>query len=71
MLENYSVHAVAAAVGGFFRELPEPLLTWDMYLEFIRAMGEGREGGRGWSPSLALLHFLLQFSSNPTILGTD
>lgn len=48
MLENYSVHAVAAAVGGFFRELPEPLLTWDMYLEFIRAMGEGREGGGGW-----------------------
>lgn len=40
VLETYSVHAVAAAVGGFFRELPEPLLTWDMYLEFIRAMGE-------------------------------
>ena len=40
MLENYSVHAVAAAVGAFFRELPEPLLTWDMYMEFIRAMGE-------------------------------
>jgi hypothetical protein len=39
-LENYSVHAVAAAVSAFFRELPEPLLTWDMYMEFIRAMGE-------------------------------
>ena len=40
-LESFnSIHAVAAAVGGFFRELPEPLLTYDMYLEFIRAMGQ-------------------------------
>lgn len=39
-LESAGIHAVAAAVGGFFRELPEPLLTWEMYLEFIRAMGE-------------------------------
>ena len=46
MLENYSVHAVAAAVGAFFRELPEPLLTWEMYLEFIRAMGEFRTSSR-------------------------
>ena len=39
-LEGCSVHAVAAAVGGFFRELPEPLLTRELYIEFIRAMGE-------------------------------
>ena len=38
-LEGCSVHAVAAAVGGFFRELPEPLLTRELYTEFIRAMG--------------------------------
>ena len=43
-LESASIHAVAAAVGGFFRELPEPLLTWEMYLEFIRAMGECGRG---------------------------
>lgn len=55
-LEAYSVHAVAAAVGGFFRELPEPLLTRDMYMEFLRAMGgslsmcgcEGRCGCDGY-----------------------
>ncbi len=47
------MHAVASAVGAFFRELPEPLLTWDMYVEFIRAMGElglamrGRAGYEG------------------------
>ena len=34
------MHAVAAAVGGFFRELPEPLLTRELYTEFIRAMGK-------------------------------
>lgn len=39
-LDGFSVHAVAAAVGGFFRELPEPLLTRELYTEFIRAMGE-------------------------------
>ena len=39
-LEGCSVHAVAAAVGGFFRELPEPLLTRELYTEFIRAMGK-------------------------------
>ena len=38
-LESFSVHAVAASVKGFFQELPEPLLTWDMYIEFLRAMG--------------------------------
>ena len=43
-LESYSVHAVAAAVGGFFRELPEPLLTRDMYMEFLRAMGRCGHG---------------------------
>jgi len=43
-LEPYSVHAVAAAVGGFFRELPEPLLTRDMYMEFLRAMGRRGSG---------------------------
>lgn len=39
-LDSYSVHAVASAVGSFFRELPEPLLTRELYVEFLRAMGE-------------------------------
>ncbi len=43
-LDNYSVHAVASAVGGFFRELPEPLLTSELYVEFLRAMGKRGNG---------------------------
>ena len=39
-LDAFSVDAVAAAVSGFFRELPEPLLTRELYDEFIRATGE-------------------------------
>ena len=49
-LEPYNVHAVAAAVGSFFRELPEPLLTRDMYMDFLRAMGGcGLMAGWVWS----------------------
>ena len=48
-LEGCSVHAVAAAVGGFFRELPEPLLTRELYTEFIRAMGECYYGGSNFA----------------------
>ena len=39
-LDAFSVDAVAAAVSGFFRELPEPLLTRELCDEFIRATGE-------------------------------
>ncbi len=38
-LDNYSLHAIAATVTSFFRELPEPLLTKDLYTDFIRATG--------------------------------
>jgi len=37
-LQGFGVHAVASAVGTFFRELPEPLLTPELYEEFIRSM---------------------------------
>ena len=33
------MNAVAAAVGAFFRELPQPLLTKDLYAEFTRTIG--------------------------------
>lgn len=36
-LENFSLHAVAATVTSFFRELPHPLLTKELYMDFIRA----------------------------------
>ena len=46
-LDGFSVHAVAAAVGAFFRELPEPLLTRELYTEFLRAMGKCVSCGLG------------------------
>ena len=39
-LDDFSVDAVAAAVSGLFRELPEPLLTRELCDEFISATGE-------------------------------
>ena len=39
MLDGFHVNAVAAAVGTFFRELPEPLLTKELYTEFLRTVG--------------------------------
>ena len=38
-LDGFHVNAVAAAVGTFFRELPEPLLTKELYIEFTRTIG--------------------------------
>lgn len=36
-LEVYAVHVRASVLKGFFRELPEPLLTFDLYDDFIMA----------------------------------
>ncbi|XP_026741081.1 unconventional myosin-IXa-like isoform X3 [Trichoplusia ni] len=36
-LELYAVHVRASVLKTFFRELPEPLLTFDLYDDFIRA----------------------------------
>ena len=38
-MDGFHVNAVAAAVGTFFRELPEPLLTKELYAEFLRTIG--------------------------------
>ena len=38
-MDGFHVNAVAAAVGTFFRELPEPLLTKELYTEFLRTIG--------------------------------
>ena len=35
--ESYSPHVFTAVLKSFFRELPEPLLTFDLYDEFLRA----------------------------------
>lgn len=36
-LDSYAVHVRASVLKTFFRELPEPLLTFDLYDDFIRA----------------------------------
>ncbi|XP_013169826.1 PREDICTED: unconventional myosin-IXa-like isoform X2 [Papilio xuthus] len=36
-LESYAVHVRASVLKSFFRELPEPLLTFDLYDDFILA----------------------------------
>ncbi|XP_059490432.1 unconventional myosin-IXa-like isoform X2 [Neocloeon triangulifer] len=36
-LESYQVHVLAAVLKSFFREMPEPLLTYENYDDFIRA----------------------------------
>ncbi|XP_066994097.2 unconventional myosin-IXa isoform X2 [Anabrus simplex] len=35
--ENYHVHVLAAVLKSFVREMPEPLLTFDSYEDFLRA----------------------------------
>lgn len=36
-LDLYAVHVRASVLKSFFRELPEPLLTFDLYDDFILA----------------------------------
>ncbi|XP_052752364.1 unconventional myosin-IXb-like isoform X3 [Galleria mellonella] len=36
-LDSFAVHVRASVLKGFFRELPEPLLTFDLYDDFILA----------------------------------
>ena len=35
--ENYQVHVLAAVLKSFLRDMPEPLLTFDCYEDFLRA----------------------------------
>lgn len=39
-LENYSIHTVTGLVKRWFRELPDPLLTYRLYKDFLHAVGE-------------------------------
>lgn len=36
-LDTYAVHVRASVLKGFFRDLPEPLLTFDLYDDFMLA----------------------------------
>lgn len=54
-LENFPIHAITGVLKQWLRELPEPLMTFAQYGDFLRAVGEahsslgegGRTGGRG------------------------
>ena len=69
-LQGFSLHAVASAVGTFFRELPEPLLTQELYEEFIRSMGMYPSPSHTYTPTIPLHWFTLctfSFSSTKQI----
>lgn len=36
-LDQYSIHVLAAALKSFFREMPEPLMTYELYEDFLWA----------------------------------
>ena len=45
-LDDYGVHTVAAIVKQFLRDLPEPLLTFGLYTEFLQATAIEDKHGR-------------------------
>lgn len=46
-LENFPIHAITGVLKQWLRELPEPLMTFAQYGDFLRAVGESWDGGRG------------------------
>lgn len=60
-LDDYNIHVIASVFKQWLRDLPNPLLTFELYEEFIRAMGE-------WSASFIHLMFPdLSFTSRHTV----
>lgn len=39
-LDDYNIHVIASVLKQWLRDLPSPLLTFELYEEFLRAMGE-------------------------------
>jgi hypothetical protein len=39
MFEDYPVHVLTTVLKAFFRELPEPLLTFELFDDFLRGSG--------------------------------
>lgn len=39
-LENYPIHTVTGLVKRWLRELPDPLMTFSLYNDFLHAVGE-------------------------------
>ncbi|PIO37505.1 hypothetical protein AB205_0183000, partial [Aquarana catesbeiana] len=40
-LDEYNIHVIASAFKQWLRELPNPLMTFELYEEFLRSMGLG------------------------------
>lgn len=38
-IEEYPIHTLTTVLKYFFRELPEPLLTFELYDDFLRTAG--------------------------------
>lgn len=39
-LSNYVIHTITGLVKRWLRELPDPLMTFDLYTDFLHAAGE-------------------------------
>jgi myosin-9 len=39
-LEDFPIHAITGVLKQWLRELPEPLMTFAQYGDFLRAVGE-------------------------------
>lgn len=46
-LENFPIHAITGVLKQWLRELPEPLMTFAQYGDFLRAVGECPSSGQG------------------------
>lgn len=38
-LDDYNIHVIASVLKQWLRDLPNPLMTFELYEEFLRAMG--------------------------------
>lgn len=45
-LENFPIHAITGVLKQWLRELPEPLMTFAQYGDFLRAVGESHSSSR-------------------------
>ena len=52
-LDDYNIHVIASVFKQWLRDLPNPLMTFELYEEFIRAMGE-------WLTSGVRLHYVFK-----------
>lgn len=39
-LDDYNIHVIASVFKQWLRDLPNPLMTFELYEEFLRVMGE-------------------------------